>query len=82
MHSSWSVYESAPVPHSDSRGVTIDNDHLSFPFPVRGRLDKGRIFGEQHDGGGFPAASRWRVGAQTRRLRTQRSMDFKRKQEV
>jgi len=28
MHSLWSVYESAPAPHPDTYGATIDNDHL------------------------------------------------------
>jgi hypothetical protein len=82
MRSPWSAYESAPVPHSDTWGVTIDNDHLCFPFPVRGRLDEVEIYGEQHDVGGYPAAGRWRVGAQTRCLCSPRSMDFRTEGEV
>ena len=82
MNSSWSVYESPPVPHSDSWGVTIDNDHSSLPLPVYGRLDEVGIYGEQHDVGGYPAASRWRIGEQARCLRSPRSMDFRIKGEV
>ena len=47
MHSLWSVCESAPVPHSDTCGVTIDNDHRCFPFPVHGKLDEVGVYGEQ-----------------------------------
>jgi hypothetical protein len=77
MHSPRSVCESAPVPHSNSWGVTIDNDHSSLPLPVYGRLDEVGIYGEQHNVGGYPAASRWRIGEQARCLRSRRPMDFR-----
>ena len=79
MHSLWSVYESAPVPHSDTCGVTVDNDYWCIPLPVRGKSDDVGLCGEQHDVGGYPAAGRWRVGARNRCLRNPRSMGFRRK---
>ena len=78
MQSPWSVYESAPVPHSDRCGVTIDDDHLCFPFPAHGKSDEVGIYEEQHDVGGYPAADRRHVGARTRCLFSLRSPDFRR----
>ncbi len=78
MRSPWSAYESAPVPHSDTWGVTIDNDHRCSPFPVHGKFDEVGIYGEQHDVGGYPAAGRRHVGARTRCLFSLRSPGFRR----
>ena len=40
MHSPWSVDGWGSVPHTDTYGVTIDNDLWCVPFPVRGNLTK------------------------------------------
>ena len=40
MHSSWSVCERGRIRHTGTYGVTIDNDHWCFPFPVHGNLTK------------------------------------------
>ena len=58
MHSSRSGYGSAPVPHPDTCGVTIDNDHRCSTFSLStGNLDEIGIYGEQHDVGGYPATT-------------------------
>jgi len=51
MHSPRSIYESAPVPRSDTYCVTNGYDHRSLPFPVHGKSDQVGIFGEQDDDG-------------------------------
>lgn len=78
MHSPRSVGESAPVPHSETIGVTNGYVHRCFPFPVQGKSDEFGIYGEQHDVGGYPAADRRHVGARTRCLFSLRSPGFRR----
>jgi hypothetical protein len=82
MHSLWSVFESAPVPRSDSYCVTVGNANRNCSFSVHGRSDDFAVFGEQHDVGGYPAAARPSVSERVRRRFSPQPMGFGRREEV